>query len=108
MSNKSIKSSKITAQDILNDSEFKSLAKRKNSISIILTILELVLYFGFIALIAFNKPFLASKISGAISIGIPIAVATIVLSWVLTGIYIQWANTKYDVLVKKIKEKVGG
>lgn len=110
MSNKSIKSSKITAQDILNDSEFKSLAKRKNSISIILTILELVLYFGFIALIAFNKPFLASKISGssAISIGIPIAVATIVLSWVLTGIYIHWANTKYDVLVKKIKEKVGG
>jgi uncharacterized membrane protein (DUF485 family) len=108
MSNKSIKSSKITAQDILNDSEFKSLARRKTSISIILTILELVLYFGFIALIAFNKPFLASKISGAISIGIPIAVATIVLSWVLTGIYIQWANTKYDVLVKKIKEKVGG
>jgi uncharacterized membrane protein (DUF485 family) len=108
MSNKSIKSSKITAQDILNDSEFKSLAIRKTSISIILTILELVLYFGFIALIAFNKPFLASKISGAISIGIPIAVATIVLSWVLTGIYIQWANTKYDVLVKKIKEKVGG
>ena len=108
MSNKSIKSGKISAQDILNDSEFKSLASRKTAISIILTILELVLYFGFIALIAFNKPFLASKISGAISIGIPIAVATIFLSWVLTGIYIQWANTKYDVLVKKIKEKVGG
>ena len=108
MSNKSSRSSLKTTEEILNDEDFRSLSSQKNSISVILTILELVLYFGFIALIAFNKPFLASKISGAISIGIPIAVATIFFSWVLTGIYIQWANTKYDVLVKKVKEKVGG
>jgi uncharacterized membrane protein (DUF485 family) len=59
-------------------------------------------------LIAFNKQFLATKISGAISIGIPIAVGTIILSWVFTGIYIFWANSKYDVLVKKVREKIGG
>ena len=108
MSNKSSKSSLKTTEEILNDEDFRSLSSQKNSISVILTILELVLYFGFIALIAFNKPFLASKVSGAISIGIPIAVATIFLSWVLTGIYIRWANNKYDVLVKKVKEKIGG
>jgi uncharacterized membrane protein (DUF485 family) len=102
------KSSKKTTEEILEDSDFKSLSSQKNVISVILTILELVLYFGFIALIAFNKPFLASKISGAISIGIPIAVGTIILSWVFTGIYIFWANNKYDVLVKKVKEKIGG
>jgi len=108
MTNKSSKSSKKTTEEILNDEDFQSLSSQKNSISLILTILQLVLYFGFIALIAFNKPFLASKMSGAISIGIPIAVATIFLSWVLTGIYIRWANSKYDVLVKKVKEKIGG
>lgn len=108
MTNKSSKRSIKTTEEILNDEDFRSLSRQKNTISVILTILELVLYFGFIALIAFNKPFLASKISGAISIGIPIAVATIFLSWVLTGIYIYWANSKYDVLVKKVKEKIGG
>jgi len=108
MSNKSSKSSIKTTEEILNDKDFRSLSSQKNTISVILTILELVLYFGFIALIAFNKPFLASKVSGAISIGIPIAVATIFLSWVLTGIYIYWANSKYDVLVKKVKAKIGG
>ena len=108
MSDKSSKSSKKTTEEILEDSDFKSLSSQKNVISVILTILELVLYFGFIALIAFNKPFLASKLSGAISIGIPIAVGTIILSWVFTGIYIFWANNKYDVLVKKVKEKIGG
>jgi uncharacterized membrane protein (DUF485 family) len=108
MSNKSSKSSMKTTEEILNDEDFRSLSSQKNTISVILTILELVLYFGFIALIAFNKPFLASKISGAVSIGIPIAVGTIFLSWVFTGIYIYWANSKYDVLVKKVKEKIGG
>jgi uncharacterized membrane protein (DUF485 family) len=108
MSNKSTKSTAHTTEEILEDSDFKSLSSQKNAISIILTILELVLYFGFIALIAFNKPFLATKVSGAISIGIPIAVGTIVLSWILTGIYIFWANSTYDVLVKKVREKIGG
>lgn len=98
---------KVSTHDILEDPDFKSLSSQKNTISVILTVLELVIYFGFIALIAFNKPFLSSKISGAISIGIPIAVGTILLSWILTGIYIRWANSKYDVLVKKVKEKVG-
>ncbi len=102
--------SKLKKGDILNDPDFLDLAGQKNTISIILTILELVLYFGFVSLIAYNKPFLAQKLSaeGAVTIGIPIAVGTIVLSWVLTGIYIWWANAKYDVLVEKVKEKIGG
>jgi len=102
--------SKLRKEDILNDPDFLELSSQKNTISIILTILELVLYFGFIALIAYNKPFLAQKMSpdGAATIGIPIAVGTILGSWVLTGIYIWWANVKYDELVKKVIEKVGG
>jgi uncharacterized membrane protein (DUF485 family) len=102
--------SKLKKGDIMNDPDFRDLSSQKNTISIILTILELALYFGFIGLIAYNKPFLAQKLSagGAATIGIPIAIGTIILSWVLTGIYIWWANAKYDVLVKKVKEKIGG
>lgn len=99
---------KVKKEDILNDPDFLSLVSRRNRIAWILTILELVLYFGFISLVAFNKPFLGMKLTGAITIGIPIAVGTILLSWVLTGIYIRWANQTYDALVNNIKEKVGG
>lgn len=101
---------KMSKKELLNDPEFKDLVSRKNTISWILTILELVLYFGFIGLIAFNKPYLSEKLNegGATTIGIPIAVGTIVVSWILTGIYIYWANTKYDDAAKKVKEKVGG
>jgi uncharacterized membrane protein (DUF485 family) len=101
---------KVKKEDILNDPDFLSLVSRRNNVAWVLTILELVLYFGFIALIAFNKPFLAQKLSEgkATTVGIPIAIGTIVLSWVFTGIYIRWANSKYDDMVKKVKDKVGG
>ena len=69
-------------------------------ISLILTILELILYFGFIGLIAFKKHFLSIKLSGAIPVGIPVSVGAILLSWVLTGIYVWWANNN-DITVKK-------
>ncbi|OGW36069.1 MAG: hypothetical protein A2010_12985 [Nitrospirae bacterium GWD2_57_9] len=97
-------------KEILNDPEFKKLVSQKNAISWVLTILELVLYFGFISLIAFNKPFLAQKWGdgSATTIGIPIAVGTIALSWVFTGIYIWWANTRYDQMVKNLRERTGG
>ena len=102
--------SKFKKEDILNDPDFIKLSGQKDTISIILTILELALYFGFIYLVAEGKDFLSQKMSegGAATIGIPIAVGTILLSWVFTGIYIWWANTKYDEMVKRVIEKVGG
>jgi uncharacterized membrane protein (DUF485 family) len=100
--------SKKSAHEILEDEEFKSLSKQKDTVSLILTLLELFIYFGFISLIAFNKPFLASKISGAITVGIPIGIGVIVLSWILTGIYVNWANKKYDPMVENVKNKIGG
>jgi uncharacterized membrane protein (DUF485 family) len=95
-------------ETLLEDPDFIRLVSQKNTISWILTVIQLALYFGFIGLIAFYKPFLGTKISGSITIGIPIAVGTIVLSWILTGIYIWWANSRYDEMVQKIRDKVGG
>jgi uncharacterized membrane protein (DUF485 family) len=98
-----------TAHQILDDPEFLKLVRQKNAVTVILTIVELVLYFGFIALIAYNKPFLAEKISegSSITVGIPIAVGVIFISWILTGIYVLWANNKYDAMVKGVRERMG-
>lgn len=101
---------KKTAHQILADPEFKALATSKDRISMVLTIIELVMYFGFVGLVAFNKPFLAQKLSSdsVMTIGIPIAVGTIFFSWVLTGIYIYWANNTYDPGVKRVKDQMQG
>lgn len=95
-------------EKILNTPEFKKLVKSKNSISIFLTILELFVYFGFILLLAYGKDFLSAKFYGSITLGIPIGIGVIILSWILTGVYVTWANRSYDEKVAEIREKVGG
>jgi uncharacterized membrane protein (DUF485 family) len=98
-----------SVQQILEDPEFLKLVRQKNAVSLILTVVQLVIYFGFIGLIAYNKPYLATKIAdgSAITVGIPIAVGVIIVSWLLTGVYIWWANNTYDPMVKRVKERMG-
>lgn len=66
------------------------------------------IYFGFILLIAYNKEFLGQKIFGPVTVGIPLGIGVIVLSWVFTGIYVAWSNKVYDEKVSQIREKIGG
>lgn len=95
-------------EKILNSSEFKSIVSSKNTISIFLTVIELFIYFGFILLLAYGKEFLNQKIYGSITVGIPIGIGVILLSWILTGLYVAWANRSYDRKVSELREKLGG
>ncbi|MCE9569893.1 MAG: DUF485 domain-containing protein [Rhodocyclales bacterium] len=78
--------------------KFLQFVKTRNNYSIILSILMMVVYFGYILLVAFNKQFLATKISaGAVtSIGIPLGVGVLVFTIVITAIYVRRANTEFD------------
>lgn len=65
----------------------------------------LAVYFGYVALIAFDKALLARPIGrGVTSLGIPVGVGVILLAIVLTGIYVRQANREYDALVRALKE----
>lgn len=98
-----------TTREILEDPDFRKLYRQRRTIAWSLTALQLALFFGFVALVSFDKPFLAQRLGpgSTTTIGIPIAVGVIFLSWVLTGIYVRWANTTYDGLVGKVKDKIG-
>ncbi|ACI21147.1 MULTISPECIES: DUF485 domain-containing protein [Thermodesulfovibrio] len=95
-------------EELLKSSLFKEIVRSKNSISLILTVLELIIYFGFVLLVAYNKEFLGEKLYGSVTVGIPIGIGVIILSWLLTGIYVLWSNKVYDEKVSKIREKIGG
>jgi uncharacterized membrane protein (DUF485 family) len=72
-------------------------------ISIWLTAIMMVIYFGFILLIAYNKPLLATPVVSGLSLGILLGALTIVTVWVLTYIYVHWANTTYDLHVAELQ-----
>ena len=77
--------------------KFHAFVSKRNTYSIIMTILGSIAYYGFILLVAYNKEFLASKTgAGVTSIGIPLGVGVIVFTIVITWIYVRRANTEFD------------
>lgn len=83
--------------------KYHELRRKRNAFGWTLSVLMLVVYFGYIALIAFNKPFLAQPIgSGVTTLGIPIGMGVIVFTIVITGIYVRRANGEYDTLTAEI------
>ncbi len=86
--------------------KYHELRRKRNAFGWTLTVLMLVVYFGYIALIAFNKPFLARPIGdGVTTIGIPIGLGVIIFTIVITGIYVRRANGEYDRLTAEILEE---
>ena len=86
--------------------KYHELKRIRNTFGWTLTLLMLIVYFGYIALIAFNKPFLAQPIGdGVTTIGIPIGLAVIIFTIVITGIYVRRANGEYDRLTAEILEE---
>ncbi|MCX6544931.1 MAG: DUF485 domain-containing protein [Acidobacteria bacterium] len=96
---------KQTARQILDSPEFKRMIARRWICSVILTSALFAIYYGYIVLIAVNKPLMAQKVGEVTTLGIPIGVAVIVLSWVLTAIYVVWANRVHDPDVNDLKRK---
>ncbi len=96
-----------TALQIENNPKFKELVATRKSLGWSLSLLMLAIYFGFILLVAFDKPFLGTPLSGegVTTIGIPIGLAVIVSAFVLTGIYVVKANARYDELTRQIVEE---
>jgi uncharacterized membrane protein (DUF485 family) len=72
-------------------------------VAILLTTAMMVVYFGFILLVAFNKPLLGTPIAPGLSIGMLLGVLVIVAAWALTWIYVRWANTHYDASLRGLK-----
>ncbi len=84
-----------------------TLKKKRNRLGGILTIIALIVYYGWIALIAFDKQFLSERIgSGVTTIAIPIGIGVIVVMVWLTAIYILVANRSYDIYIDEIKKEV--
>lgn len=83
--------------------KYHALRRKRNGFGWSLTLLMLVVYYGYIALIAFNKPFLAQPIgAGVTTLGIPIGMGVIIFTIIITGIYVRRANGEYDRLTAEI------
>jgi len=94
------------AQRIARNPKYQELKAKRARFGWLLTILMLIVYYGFIMLVAFNKPFLAQRLGeGVTTIGMPIGFGVIVFTVLITGIYVRRANREYDALTDAITKE---
>jgi uncharacterized membrane protein (DUF485 family) len=86
------------------DSRLRDLDRARWRMALTLTAATVLLYFGFIALVAFGRSLLALQVMPGLSLGILLGALVIVASWILTWFYVHWANTVYDPQVRALLE----
>ena len=84
------------------DLKLRELDRARWRIALALTAGMVLVYFGFIALVAFGRSVLAIEVMPGLSLGILLGALVIVASWVLTWVYVRWANTVYDPAVRSL------
>jgi uncharacterized membrane protein (DUF485 family) len=71
--------------------------------AVTLTACMMAVYFGFILLVAFNKPLLGVRVATGLSLGMLMGASVILVAWVLTWVYVRWANTHYDAALRRLR-----
>lgn len=97
----------MTPRQLLDSEEFRRLVARRWLVSGALTAALFLVYYGFILLIALDKELLARRIGEVTTLGIPLGVGVIVVAWLLTVVYVRWANRSYDPVVDRLKRELG-
>ena len=90
-----------------HDTELRDLDRARWRVALSLTAAMVVIYFGFLLLVAYGRPVLAVQMVPGLSLGILLGALVIVASWALTWIYVRWANRHYDPRVAALGRKEG-
>jgi uncharacterized membrane protein (DUF485 family) len=95
------------AARIASHPKYQELKAKRTSFGWWLTLAMMVVYYGFILLVAFNKPFLSQRLGdGVMTMGIPIGFGVIVFTVLITTYYVRRANSEFDDLSEAIGKAV--
>ena len=90
-----------------NHDALRALAQRRWRVALGLTLLMVLVYFGFVLLVAWDKPFMGRLLAPGVSIGIVLGALVIVAAWLLTWFYVRWANRVYDPALARARTPAG-
>lgn len=91
-------------EQIRNNPKFQQLCQERSRYSWVLSLMVLVPFYTFVALVAFKPEIFASKFMGSqvVTVGWPIATVLVIGGWLLTGVYIRRSNTRFEQLNQDI------
>ena len=87
--------------------KYQELKAKRSRFGWWLTLAMMVVYYGFILLVAFDKQLLSRRLGeGVMTLGIPVGFFVIVFTIVITAIYVRRANSEFDDLTADIAKAV--
>ncbi|HQZ06455.1 MAG: DUF485 domain-containing protein [Rhodoferax sp.] len=87
--------------------QYQELKAKRSSFGWWLTLAMMVVYYGFILLVAFDKELLSQRIGeGVMTLGIPVGFGVIVFTIIITAVYVRRANSEFDALSAAISRAV--
>ncbi len=87
--------------------QYQELKSKRSSFGWWLTLAMMLVYYGFIMLVAFDKELLAQRLGdGVMTLGIPVGFGVIVFTIIITAIYVRRANSEFDRLSAEIAKAV--
>src|SRR5271165_3104027 len=90
-------------ETIQRNPKYQQLVAERSSLGRALSIAMIVIYFGFILLVAFAPGFLGASLTGGVTtVGIVVGLLVIVAAFLLTAFYVIRANGTYDALTQDI------
>ena len=87
--------------------QLRALDAARWRIAVGLTAAMTVVYVGFILLIAYAKPLLATLVAPGLSLGILLGALVILAAWLLIAVYVRWANRHYDTALAALRRGAG-
>ena len=88
-----------------SEPDFRHVDSARRRMATALTAAMMVIYFGFILLVAYAKPFLAQPVVPGLSVGIALGALVIVAAWALIWVYVRWANRHYDTAIEAARRR---
>ena len=85
--------------------DFRHVDRARRRVATGLTAAMMLIYFGFILLVAYHKAFLAQIIVPGLSLGILLGALVIIAAWVLIWVYVRWANRHYDTAIQAVRRR---
>lgn len=89
---------------IRRNPKFDQLVARRTRFAGILSLIVLVIFYGFVMVVAFNPSVIGERIAegSTLTVGVLSGLFMFIFFWVLTAIYVRRANSEFDDLTTEL------
>jgi uncharacterized membrane protein (DUF485 family) len=95
-------------EEVESTEEFRQLRRGRRNFVLPMAVLFLVWYLLYVFLADYAHSFMAYKLLGNINVGLVLGLLQFVSTFVITGLYVRFADRKLDPVADRIRERIEG